>query len=81
MELGDFNRATNPQRAALVWQRGTFLADRVSGGCTLCLYHMGPFFAEIWYRVVDNEIQGVRGFKSVTCLEPYWNLVDISDIT
>ncbi|PSR56063.1 hypothetical protein AHMF7605_22455 [Adhaeribacter arboris] len=81
MELYDFNRGNYNQRAEMVWNKGEFLAARISGNYTLCLYHMGNFFAEIWYRVADNEVQGVRGFNSIICLEPYLNMVDLSDIT
>lgn len=80
MELYDFNRHNQEERTALVWQHGEFISVRVSGECTLCLYHMGKFFAEIWYREADNVIDLVRGFKSTSCLEPYINMVDLSDI-
>ncbi|QMU30152.1 hypothetical protein HUW48_19900 [Adhaeribacter radiodurans] len=79
MQLYDFIKCNSDQRKAMVWEHGQFVADRISGDYTVCLYHMGKFFAEIWYHVADNEIQTVRGFKSLAQLEPYLNLVDISE--
>ena len=80
MELYDFNRCNERQKTALVWAYGEFITVRIDGDCSVCLYHMEKFFAEVWYRVADNTTELVRGFKSNACLEPYLNLVDIRDI-
>jgi len=80
MDLEDFNQHTPEQRTALVWAEGTFLADRISENCTVCLYNMGKFFAEVWYRVADNKIQSVQGFNSNTVLELYVQMVDLSAV-
>ncbi|KAA5539160.1 hypothetical protein [Adhaeribacter rhizoryzae] len=80
MELYDFNRYNMAHRAAAVWEKGHFLAVRQSGDCRICLYAMGKFFAEVWYQTDNNQIELVRGFKSIACLQPYLELVDLSDI-
>ncbi len=52
-----------------VWQHGSFIANWVSGSCTVCLYHMVNLLAEVWYHRADNKIHWVRGFKSMRCLD------------
>lgn len=81
MTLSRFNQKSQAQRAALVWEQGKFITVRLRGSCNICLYCMGKFFAEIWYRVADNEVHAVRGFISKACLEPYLEMVDLSDLT
>lgn len=81
MNLYEFHILNHEQRLALVWAKGEFLAIRSSGQCNLCLYSMGNFFAEVLYRVADNKVQLVRGFKKTSCLEPYLDMVDLSEIT
>lgn len=80
MELYDFNRYNLAQRAAIIWEKGQFLAFRHRGDCRIFLYAMGKFFAEVWYQSENNQIESVRGFKSTACLEPYLELVDLSEI-
>lgn len=81
MTLHDFNRNNHKQRVALIGEQGEFLLIRSSAKYSICLYFMDKFFAEVWYRVADQEIELARGFNSTVCLEPYLNMVDLSDIT
>lgn len=80
MNLYDFFGNDHAQRAILVGEHGKFLTIRVSGEYSVCLYAMDNFFAEIWYRIADNQVDFVRGFKSNALLEPYLELVDLSQI-
>lgn len=80
MDLYDFIRLNQEQRAATVWEQGTFIAVRISCGCSMVLYSMGKFFAEVVYLPDANEVMLVRGFRSKYCLEPYLEMVDLSDI-
>lgn len=80
MTLYDFNRSNHDQRASIINKQGKFLLIRPGGKYSICLYSMDKFFAEVWYRIIDQEIELVRGFNSTACLEPYLNMVDISDI-
>lgn len=81
LSLYEFNRNNHEQRIALVWKHGNFLEVRQSRSYHIGLYSMGKFFAEIWYRPADNEIELVRGFNSKAMLEPYLDQVDLTDIT
>ncbi len=81
MELYDFNRHAQAGREELVWRYGAFLVARPQEEYYLVLYNMGTFFAEVQYRKESNSIEWVRGFKSMSCLQPYLDLVDLSEIT
>ena len=80
MNLYDFIRLNQDEREATVWEQGTFIADRYSCGCNMCLYAMGSFFAEVVYLAADNRIALVRGFNSQLRLEPYLEMIDLSAI-
>jgi len=80
MDLYDFNRLNQEEREAAVWEQGTLIAVRTSCGCSMVLYSMGKFFAEVVYLPDTNQVMLVRGFRSKSCLEPYLEMVDLSDI-
>ncbi|WP_345159859.1 hypothetical protein [Pontibacter saemangeumensis] len=67
-------------RAALVWQHGRFLAIRTEMSCSVVLYHMNEFFAEVWYSPEDNQIALVHGFGSRKLLEPYLDVIDLKEL-
>lgn len=70
MNMHQFNYQSIEQRAALVWKHGRFPAIRYSQGCSVVLYHLDAFFAEVWYSPEYNQMKTVRGFKSKVC----WSL-------
>ena len=80
MNLTDFNRNNLQQKTTLIWEKGNFLAVRYSSNCNVCLYSMGKFFVEIWYRMADNEINSIKAFYNYSFLEPYLEMVDLSEI-
>ncbi|WP_337070740.1 hypothetical protein [Pontibacter sp. 13R65] len=80
MDFYAFNTLPRDTRAELVWQQGRFLAIRTEMGCSVVLYHMGSFFAEVWYSPEDNQIALVHGFKSYSILEPYLELIDLQEL-
>ncbi|WP_162055975.1 hypothetical protein [Pontibacter pamirensis] len=43
----------------------------------MALYHMGAFFAEVWYSHTDNRILTIRGTRGRSCLEPYLERIDL----
>ena len=64
MDLYQFNIQDYENRAALVWKHGNFIHFRDEGENRIVLYHMGKFFAEVWYDIDMTTIKMVRGFKS-----------------
>ncbi|QMU30447.1 hypothetical protein [Adhaeribacter radiodurans] len=81
MNLYDFNHKNHEKRIALIRTQGEFLAVRVSNYYVIKLYSVDKFFAEIWYRGENCEVGLVRGFTGIALLEPYLEMVDLSEIT
>jgi len=80
MDFYDFSRLNQDQREVLVKKQGIFLAARMSCGCSIGLYHMSTFYAEVVYLPESNEIILVRSFKNKSCLDPYLEMIDLSGI-
>lgn len=68
MILYDFIRLNQEERAELVFLKGNFISSNPERGN---LYDMGSFYAEVVYDGDRNEIQAVRGFKTIKNLDPY----------
>ncbi|MFD2247352.1 hypothetical protein [Pontibacter ruber] len=81
MDFYAFNCLPREERAELVWEHGRYLAIREEMGCSVALYHMGRFFAEVWYSPEDNQIALVHGFTSRSLLEPYLDQIDLEDLS
>jgi hypothetical protein len=80
MDFYAFNCLPRDARAELVWQQGRFLAIRQEQGCSVVLYHLGGFFAEVWYSPEDNQIALVHGFSGKQFLEPYLEVIDLEGL-
>lgn len=75
-----FSHYSLDKRAELVWEHGQFLALRQEGRCSILLYHLKEFFAEVWYEQEGYEIVLVRGFDNRRMLEPYLEAVDLAGL-
>ncbi|WP_114783222.1 hypothetical protein [Botryobacter ruber] len=80
MDLFGINGYSLEKRAKLVLEQGAFVSSRSTGKYSLCLYHMGSFFAEVWYLEPGNKIVLVRGFNDEASLEPYLRAIDVSEL-
>ena len=80
MDFYNFNCLPRDERAVLVWEYGRLLAIRTEMSCSVMLYHMPDFFAEVWYSPEDNQIALVHGFDSNELLEPYLNIIDLQGL-
>ena len=75
-----FSHYSLDKRADLVWQHGRFLALRQERDCSVALYDLKVFFAEVWYAQEGNEIMLVRGFRDLSMLEPYLEVIDLEGL-
>lgn len=80
MELSEFNKEPRINKASLVWEQGQFLAIRVTARHNVVLYHMGSFFAEVWYDPDQVNISFIRAFTHINCLESYLNLIELPEM-
>ncbi|WP_162303646.1 hypothetical protein [Hymenobacter sediminis] len=55
---------------------GTYLATRLGEECDyINLYHMGSFFAELYYDAEMNLVHSCHTFRSSSQLEAYAELI------
>ena len=60
---------------------GTFLCNRLGEeGDYINLYHMGDFFAELYYDAEMNVLHNCRTFRSASQLEVYADIIDLSEL-
>jgi hypothetical protein len=79
MDFYQFNYLPGNERADFVWQQGRLLAIREHMGCSVVLYKMPEFFAEVWYSPEDNQIALVHGFMRHELLRPYLNSINLEE--
>lgn len=48
--------------------------------CSVLLYLMGGFFAEVWNSPEDNLIGLLHGFNSRQLLDPYLEVIDLEEL-
>jgi hypothetical protein len=82
MRLHEFLSLPMDQKADHACQQGQFLLVRYVGCCTVVLYHLPAFFAEVWYRADENGLRTIlaHGFKELDYLEQYMQLIDLAEL-
>ncbi|TGE29748.1 hypothetical protein [Hymenobacter metallicola] len=69
-----------PEQLAVIWAEGTFLATRWEEEDAVNLYHMGTFFAEVFYDPDENKMLSTRTFTSRECLLDYAVFIKLNDL-
>jgi len=73
-----FNQLPLQAQIGLVVFEGTFLTNRYGEhGDYINLYHMGTFFAELYYDAEANHVHTCRTFNSTALLNPYLDWIEI----
>ncbi len=80
MRFEDFCQQDSPNRSASIKEHGLFLAMRTKYDYNIALYHMGDFFAEIWFSSDTDKIILVKGFKRAHYLEPYLAMIELANM-
>ncbi|MFD3003997.1 hypothetical protein ACFS7Z_26840 [Pontibacter toksunensis] len=81
MKLSVFCCYSLHQRARILQECGQELLLRQCMSCSVFLYHMDEFFAEVWISPTDSRVVLVHGFKDTKLLEPYLHKIDILVVT
>lgn len=76
--LYEFNIMNDDSKAALPWDKGTFIMTSIENPYSINLYSLYDFFAEIWYNDDANLIDKIRTFKSTNALEPYLSKIKLN---
>lgn len=78
MKLPMFTCYSLSERFQITIGSGKLLLLRHTASCSVLLYKVGDFFAEVWLDSQDSQVVMVHGFKNLKLLEPYLELIDIS---
>lgn len=72
LELYAFNCLEKYEQFEYLWNSGTFMASRKENNYIIGLYDLHYFYVEVLYDSVSNAINGLRSFKSLDLIEPYF---------
>jgi hypothetical protein len=78
MDLYEFIQLPEKDKATTTWYYATYLMSRVFEGLTISLYQLDDFFIEVYCDPELNYIQKISAFKSIECLDPYLDLIDLN---
>jgi len=76
----EFNKLSLAQQADIVWNCGTFIAERQEENHTIMLYQIEGFYVEVFYSRNKRRIPATRSFTSTYLLQPYLDAIDLKDI-
>lgn len=74
----EFAILNDNEKADALWKHGIFLMNRFEDGYSINLYSLFDFFVEAWYDDKKIAIRKFRHFKSINCLEPYIDQIDLN---
>jgi hypothetical protein len=76
-----FKRLALQEQLAITLLEGTYLTMRFGeDGDRINLYHMGSFFAEVYYDLEVNHLHYCRTFVSTRPLEDYTNQMRLPNL-
>jgi hypothetical protein len=78
MRFSDFKTLDLPWQAKVVCEDGSFLSFRTDDQYFIELYQVDSFYVEIYYRLIDNEIEKFLSFHDINLLEPYLNKIEVA---
>ena len=80
MTLYQFKLADEAEQIMALWDRGTYLTERIDGDYTFKLYQIDSFYVEEQWHTKFNVRRAFISFISQEKLKPYLNDIDISAI-
>lgn len=80
MNLSTFNDLPNDQRLIEVIDSGTFLLETERCGVLAQLFELCGFYVEIYFLQKSNKVLLIQGFDHPSKLDPYLEVVDISEL-
>jgi hypothetical protein len=71
LTLSQFRDLSYGEQAVYFTAHGTYLAQRLTAGFDVHLYHLGSFFCEEWVCQTQTELRLLRPFTDNVNLLPY----------
>jgi len=80
LSLVQFRDLSYGEQAVYFTAHGTYLAQRLTAGFDVHLYHLGSFFCEEWVCHTQNKLRLLRPFTSTSKLLLYAELVHLPSL-
>lgn len=80
MDYYEFTDLDDRGKAFAVWHYGIFLMTRYDQDYKVKLYALGDFYVEVLHPMLSSTIVGMRSFKQLDYLEPYFDLLEIDEL-
>ncbi len=80
MGLYEFIALNVNEKVDAVWNQATYLMSRKTETGSVNLYALEDFYVEVYYDQELNSIEDIRSFKSVHCLEPYLDVIELKKL-
>ena len=80
MGLYEFIALDMNKKADTVWNHAAYLTWRAYEKGKVNLYALEDFYVEIYYDEEFNCLEDIRSFKSVVCLDPYLNEIELGKL-
>jgi hypothetical protein len=67
----DYQTLAVAQKAAFVWQHGTYLMCRCKGNYAITLHALAGYFIEVWLDATQKRVTMLYCFQRTDQLKPY----------
>jgi hypothetical protein len=80
MKLKNFKILDREEQMQFVEEYAVFLCYRTSGIYNVALFQLEGFYIELFYDIFKLEYKKIKVFEDMALLEPYMELIDISEL-
>ena len=76
----EFEKMTKTEQVNHLFKAGTKLLFRHNSGYEISLYQVSGFYAEVWYRSGENNIEKIKVISPAQVLNKYDTEIQIDDL-
>jgi hypothetical protein len=80
LTLQEFQSLGFDKKCDYITFHGTYLSSRATDSKKIYLYHLQPFFIEVWITNRTNKVVCISAFQDSENLEPYLEKINISHL-
>lgn len=81
ISIDDFKVLSFNKKCDFITVFADYLLYRVEESKKYYLYHMKDYFVEVCYLPQEGEVLGIKAFHQIDSIEPYFEHIDISDLS
>lgn len=77
MKLFEFQRLSEGEQIAALYQHGVYIGKRKIESMTVLIYQLDSYYVEVFYRSYRRLIYKIRCSGSTSILDPYLEQIDV----